>query len=433
MTAPLSSLLRHTPGCPSFPPLVAKTPLAPFSHSLGGNMKRILTLALASLFAMALAQPVTIGLMSPLTGGAAGTGQAQKAGFELALAEINAAGGVLGAPLEVILEDTQANAEVALAAFEKLMTEDGVSFIAGGYSSGATLGLIQSFKTFQPVIAWIGGAVSGVGIDGFDGIEELLAEDPWFFHVHPWDYQNVEAATNFVSGSGVNSVALLHEDSAFGGPGAAGAQGLLEAAGLTVPIREAFTSTLLGGSGDFRPAISKAQATDADMLYWIGYDSDVVPLIGQVRELGYVPNQIFGAPPGWPSEFAAAPEAQCVTGLIGFLPNLPNPEARTFTDAYTALHGSEPDNYMAALAYATLWMYADAINAAGTADEEAVMEQMRSMTFGSPMGDWSFGQSELTSQQGFGADMWLVFQYQDGVREIVYPLSKATAPLATCR
>lgn len=396
-------------------------------------MRRTLIALVAALTTVALAQPVQIGILSPLTGGAAGTGQAQRAGFELALQEINEAGGVLGEPLEIILEDTQASPEVALAAFEKLMTEDGVSFIAGGYSSGVTLALVESFRTFQPLVSWIGGAVSGVGIDGFDGIEELLGDEPWFFHVHPWDYQNTEASTAFIADSGVETVALLHEDSAFGGPGAQGAQNLLEEAGLEVTLREAFTSTLLGGSGDFRAAIAKAQATSADMLYWIGYDSDVVPLTSQVRELGYVPEQIFGAPPGWPSEFAAAPEAECVTGLIGYLPNLPTAEATAFTNAYREMHGSDPDNYMAALAYAQLWSYADAINAAGSTDQQAVMDQMEQMTFDSPMGEWSFGPSEITERQGFGADMWLVFQYQNGVREIVWPVEQATAPLSSCR
>ena len=401
-------------------------------------MKRILasTLVLTMVVALAtvaLAQPVTIGILSPLTGGAAGTGQAQQAGFELALEEINAAGGVLGEPLELIVEDTQADAEVALAAFEKLMTEDNVSFIGGGYSSGVTLALIESLRTFQPVVSWIGGAVSGVGIDGFDGIEELIGEEDWFFHVHPWDYHNVAAATAYAEQTGAETVALLHEDSAFGGPGATAAAALLEAAGMEVLLVEAFTSTLLGGSGDFRAAISKAAATDADMLYWIGYDSDVVPLTSQIRELNYTPDVIFGAPPGWPSEFAAAPEAECVTGLIGFLPNLPTEAAMEFTEAYTELHGTEPDNYMAALAYAQLWSYADAINAAGTTDQAAVIEQLETMAFDSPMGEWSFGPSEITEHQGFGADMWLVFQYQNGVREIVWPTEQATAPLSTCR
>jgi branched-chain amino acid transport system substrate-binding protein len=392
-----------------------------------------MTLLASLLLATALAQPVTIGILTPLTGGAAGTGQAQKAGFELALEEINAAGGVLGEPLVLIIEDTQADAALGLSAFEKLMTENDVEFIAGGYSSGVTLALVESFRTFQPLVSWIGGAVSGVGIDGFDGIEELLGEEDWFFHVHPWDYQNVEASTQFIVDSGTQSVALLHEDSAFGGPGAAGAQQLLEDAGMTVLLREAFKSTLSGGSGDFRAAISKAAATNADMLYWIGYDSDVVPLTSQIRELNFKPQQIFGAPPGWPAEFAAAPEAECVTGLIGFLPNLPNPEAVAFTNAYRAMHGSEPDNYMAALAYAQLWSYADAINAAGTTEQDAVIEQFEAGTFRSPMGDWSFGDSVISHHQGFGADMWLVFQYQNGVREIVWPLERATAPLKSCR
>lgn len=396
------------------------------------RIRRLLVGLAFALASLALAQPVTIGILSPLTGGAAGTGQAQRAGFELALEEINAAGGVLGADLEIIIEDTQASPQVALAAFEKLMTEDEVYFIGGGYSSGVTLALVESMRTFQPVVSWIGGAVSGVGIDGFDGIEELLADEPWFFHVHPWDYHNVAAATGFVSESGASSVALLHENSAFGGPGATAAAGLLEAAGVEVPLVEAFESTLFGGSGDFRAAISKAIAADAEMIYWIGYDSDVVPLTSQMRELNADPAYIFGTPPGWPSEYADAPEAECVAGLIGFLPNLPTPEAQAFTAAYEAKYGSSPDNYFAALAYAQLWSYADAINAAGTDDPAAVMAEMESATFSSPMGEWSFSQSELTPRQGFDSDMWLVFQYQDGAREIVYPLERATAPLVSC-
>jgi branched-chain amino acid transport system substrate-binding protein len=200
-----------------------------------------------------------------------------------------------------------------------------------------------------------------------------------------------------------------------------------------VPLREAFTSTLLGGTGDFRAAIAKAAATNADLLYWIGYDSDVVPLTSQIRELNFRPQYIFGAPPGWPSEFAAAPEAQCVTGLIGFLPNLPTPEAQAFTSAYRAKFGSEPDNYFSALAYANLWAYADAINAAGTTDQDAVIAQLQTGTFRSPIGDWSFEPSVIAKHQGFTTDLWLVFQYQDGVREIVWPIEKATAPLVSCR
>ena len=397
------------------------------------TVRKLVTLVALLALSIAAAQGVTIGVLTPLTGGAAGTGQAQRAGFELALEEINAAGGVLGEPLSIIIEDTQANPAVGLAAFEKLMTEDGVEFIAGGYSSGVTLALIESFRTFQPIVMWIGGAVSGIGIDGFDGIEELIGEEPWFFHVHPWDYHNTEAATSFAVSTGSSTMALLHEDSAFGGPGSVNTQNLVELAGMQVLLREAFTSTLLGGTGDFRAAIAKASATDADMLFWIGYDSDVVPLTSQIRELNYRPQHIFGAPPGWPTEFAAAPEAQCVTGLIGFLPNLPTPEAQTFTAAYAAKFGAEPDNYFSALAYANLWAYADAINAAGTTDQDAVIAELENGTFRSPLGDWSFKPSEIARHQGFMTDLWLGFQYQHGVREIVWPIEKATAPLISCR
>jgi len=394
-------------------------------------MKRPIAVLLAAAVSLGSAQ-VTIGILSPLTGGSAGTGQAQQAGFQLALAEINAAGGVLGQPLRIIIEDDRADAATAVAAFEKLMTEDGVEFIAGGFSSGATLALVESFRTFQPIVSWIGGAASGIGNDAFDGIEELLGPEDWFFHIHPWDYQNVEASTNFTRDIGVSSVALLHESGAFGGPGAAATQAYLESLGISVVLREAFQSTLTGGTGDFRASISKVGAANPDMLFWIGYDSDAQPLTSQVRELNVTPNHIFGAPPGWPSDFDTAPEAQCVNGLIGYLPNLPNPEARAFGDAYTAMHGRAPDNYMAALAYAQLWSYADAINAAGTTEQSAVIAALRAGTFRSPMGQWGFKPSVVGQHQGFGSEMWLVFQFQNGVREIVWPADRATAPLMTC-
>lgn len=394
-------------------------------------MRRLVAVLFAAVVGLASAQ-VTIGILSPLTGGAAGTGQAQKAGFELALAEINAAGGVLGQPLRIIIEDDKADAATSVAAFEKLMTEDGVEFIAGGFASGATLALVESFRTFQPIVSWIGGAASGIGNDNFDGIEELLGQEEWFFHIHPWDYQNVEATFGYLTDLGVQSVAILHENGAFGTPGAAGLQLGLQGMGIEVALLEAFQSTLTGGTGDFRATLSKVGATNADMLYWIGYDSDAQPLTAQVRELNVAPPYIFGAPPGWPSEFGAAPEAQCVTGLIGYLPNLPNSEAVAFAGAYRAMHGADPDNYMSALAYAQLWSYADAINAAGSTDQAAVIEQLKTGTFRSPMGDWSFSPSIVGKHQGFGSEMWLVFQYQNGVREIVWPADRATAPLASC-
>ncbi len=399
-------------------------------------MRRIALLLVAAVIGLGFAQaqgPVTIGILSPLTGGGAGTGLAQKAGFELALAEINAAGGVLGQPLRIIIEDDRSDPATGVAAFEKLMTEDGVEFVGGGFSSAVTLALVESFRTFQPIVSWIGGAASGIGNDDFEGIEELLGPEEWFFHIHPWDYQNVESTFGFLTGLGIDTVALLHESGAFGATGAAGLEVSLTGLGLDVVLREAFQSTLTGGTGDFRAAISKVGAANPDMLYWIGYDSDAQPLTAQVHELNVAPSYIFGAPPGWPSEFGAAPEAQCVLGLIGYLPNLPFAEAATFADAYEAMHGQQPDNYMAALAYAQLWSFADAINAAGTTDQAAVIEQMQTMTFRSPMGDWSFGPSTVGLHQGFGTEMWVIFQDQNGVREIVYPASRATAPLASCR
>ncbi|MEZ4631300.1 MAG: ABC transporter substrate-binding protein [Deinococcales bacterium] len=179
-------------------------------------------------------------------------------------------------------------------------------------------------------------------------------------------------------------------------PSAGAMQASFESNGLNVPLREAFKSTLFGGTGDVRAAISKAKSAETDLFMWIGYESDVIPMTSQLRELNVSAKYIFGTPPGWPLEFSAAPEAECVLGLIGFLPSLPTTDAMTFTANYRAMHNADPDNYAAALAYAQLWAYADAINAAGTTEQAEVIGALERLTFRSPMGEWSFGQSEIS-------------------------------------
>ena len=82
------------------------------------------------------AESVAIGAINPLTGTNSVQGRDMKRGEELALDEINAAGGINGRSLKIIWEDTKSNADQGMKAVRKLVEEDKVPLIIGGYSSG---------------------------------------------------------------------------------------------------------------------------------------------------------------------------------------------------------------------------------------------------------------------------------------------------------
>src|SRR5947209_2689799 len=85
------------------------------------------------------ADPIRIGVVTPLSGTYAAIGKQVRWGAELVAKEINAAGGVLGRNLEFLFEDEEANPPVAVRMAEKLLQQDKVDFLTGTVNSGSTL------------------------------------------------------------------------------------------------------------------------------------------------------------------------------------------------------------------------------------------------------------------------------------------------------
>ena len=99
-------------------------------------MKTIRTFAIAALAATALssawaADPIKIGVVTPLSGTYAGIGQQVKWGLELATKEVNAAGGIMGRQIELTFEDEEANPSVAVQKADKLFQVGKVDFLTG--------------------------------------------------------------------------------------------------------------------------------------------------------------------------------------------------------------------------------------------------------------------------------------------------------------
>jgi hypothetical protein len=107
------------------------------------------SLGAAGAFMMALvpgsyaADPIKVGVVTPLSGSYAPIGKQVRWGAELAVKEINAAGGVKGRPFELLFEDEEANPPVAVRKSEKLLQQDKVDLLTGTVNSGSTLAVGQ--------------------------------------------------------------------------------------------------------------------------------------------------------------------------------------------------------------------------------------------------------------------------------------------------
>jgi branched-chain amino acid transport system substrate-binding protein len=372
------------------------------------------------LIGMAQEGPIKLGAVNPL-GDITGA-QATKA-MELAVAEINAAGGLLGRQVELVVIDSEFDPAKGAAAIDRLATVDEVDIFIGGMSSGVHLGQIPTLKKYEMVTVWIGAASSLV--------EEAVQGLDWYFHIHPWDYLQGQS---YVDGWAAieEEYPLIQIEKAFwayeeGAFGTGSYQGSLVAHADWENIGEAFKSAALGG-GDYRSILRLAQQEDPDIFIWVGYGSDALPIMEQAREIGFTPPLFVGSPPGWPSDFGDSPLAEGVVAYGMWAPSIRNVSevSQRFWDAYIAMHNEEPATYFAPLGYTNVYVVAQAIERAGTLEKEALIAALEATEYESPVGETlTFTPSNLIEHQGFRGQK--ILQWQDGVQQVLWPFDFATA------
>lgn len=363
--------------------------------------------------------PLKVGVILPLSGASAVSGKAALNGIQLAADEANAAGKVR---LELVVVDDGTDPAKAVPAFTKLMTVDKVDIVIGGLASGVTFALSGPVKQYGPLFLVIG-AASSVVEQAFEGY-------PLFFHYHPWDYHNVAAALQFFQylnrEHGAKKVAILYEDGPFGSAGIGVYKQQLEKLGYQVQA-EPFKA----GSGQFTAILTRFRAFAPDILYWIGYDVDALPIATQARQVGLRPKLIYGAPPSWPIGFEKNPLSNDIAGMTGWLPTVANAESRRFVEAYRKKYGEVTEEYMAPMGYTILKSLALAAEKTGSADKNRIAEALAGLKMPTPFGLLSFKPSDTgrTKYQGFGPEIWFQFQYLQGSRRPVFPKEVATRPL----
>jgi len=364
---------------------------------------------------LAQAGPIKIGAIIPLTGPSGPSGQAMQKGYQLALDEINRQG-VLGRKVELIVEDDRGDPPTGAAAFLKLVTRDRIDVLVGGLQSSVSIAVASQARQRPILMAWTGAASPLV--------EQLLAEADWFFHYHPWQYNNADSTWSFIRSTGAKTVALAAEDGPFGASAIDEAGPFARAKGINI----IFSDTFKTGSPDLTPLLSKAKGANADVFVFVSFDQDVVPMATQARQVGYAPKLILASPPGWPVGYEKLAAGNHVAGMALWTSENSHPASRRFVQRYREKFNEEPTFYWAPLAYTNLITVADAIRRAGSTDLNAVVAAMKATSYEGPIGvPLTFKRSIYGKNQGF--TRLIAFQWQNGKQVVVWPAEIAGGKL----
>lgn len=295
---------------------------------------KTLTLALA-LAGAAQAADIKIGVAEALSGGAAQYGQSIRNGFQLAADEINAAGGVNGSPLALVIEDEQGKKEEAINAFKKLIFQDKVLMLFGPTLSNSAQAADPIAQSAKVVVFGTSNTADGITSIGDRVFRNSVTEA---------DVLPITIAT-VVKKANLKKVAVLYgNDDVFTKSGYDNFKKALEAQKVAVTTTETFAK----GDVDFKAQLTKIKATNPDAIVLSALLAEGAPIMVQARQLGLNVPFIGGNGMNSVKVFDLAKGA--ADGLwIGSPWSIENQakENAAFIVAYTRKYKSAPDQFAA--------------------------------------------------------------------------------------
>jgi branched-chain amino acid transport system substrate-binding protein len=318
-------------------------------------------LAAGSLGAKA-AEPIKIGMVVPLTGPIADAGRYGMQGAKLAVAEINAAGGVLGRPLELLIEDDQTQNPTTVLAFTKLSdNKDIVAFLGPTRSTQIQAIAPSVLQAGRPVL--IGGTDPTLTTSG----------NPWFFRFRPNDTYTARAMAEFGGEKlGKHKWAIVHATDAFGNNAKSLFVDALKARGITPVLIEGQPNN----SPDYTAVALAVKQSGADILAtFITFEPDVAIFARQLKQLGV--NVVWLGSPSITTTTArklAGPALYGTYAVADFHPDA-NAEAKAFAAKYSAAYKTMPD-FFASWPYDAIHVLAKAIATAGDTSPEKIRQAL---------------------------------------------------------
>jgi branched-chain amino acid transport system substrate-binding protein len=374
---------------------------------------------------MSLNSPIRIGYCLSLTGPLAGNSGSAKLAHDIWQEDVNASGGLLGRPVELICHDDHADASLVPDIYQRLIDLEDVDIVVGGYGTNSLVAamplIIQRRRFF-------------VGLMGL-GVNNIFHYPNYFAMIPTGPAPNTSLTEGFFELASQQSpkpetIALLSADAEFSHNPIIGAKDNAKKYGFRIVHESVYPLS----TSNFVPFIDKVAKSECDILFLCSYLSDSIKVVQAIRSHVFHPKMVGGAMIGPQNTSVKATLGPLLNGFVNYEYWVPSPElmfpgVRKLLEAYQSRAGaSDVDplgHYMAPLAYAQMQVVADAIKATGSVEDAKLAEYAQKATFSTVMGTIEFGDNGEWSRprvlqvqfQGIvGSD---ISQFRNGSTQIV--------------
>jgi len=354
-------------------------------------------------------QPIRIGASMALTGKYSLQGGYGREGYQLCEKHVNAGGGVLGRPIQFVIQDDASDEKTAVRVYEKLITEDRVDAVLGPYSSPITDAVADVTEKHRKVMIAPMAGTTSLWEKGRKYLIMVISP----VELTPEGF--IDLAARF----GLKTIAMLNEDGLVAKAAAKGAGELAKKKNLDV----VFSETYPKGTKDFSDILNRIKAArpDAFVIAAQVFD-DLITMTRQMKDVDFNVKMLSSLPYGGLPDYQKRLEkaADFIYSATFWEPSLPYPGNREFVAAYQK-EFNRPPALQTANAYAGCQLFVEAARRAGSIDADKVREALLKLRTKTILGDFA------VDERGFQiAHKAVTTQWQDGKQVIVWPDEVAT-------
>ena len=387
-------------------------------------------------------EPVKIGALAPLSApGAVVGGEAMREAMLIAAEELNERGGIMGRPVELIIVDTEGLPERGTAVVERLINQDGVVGIGGGYHSSVGVAAKEVARdNGVPIVfaeTW-NDTITSVQYDEIFRIAPLSSE------VSTVDVKFMQWLRD-ENGMKLEKVVILTENTDYGIPAAENTTALLDEAGI-----DSVTFSVDIGTQDFAGIIERVKAESPDLIVTLATGEASYNFTQQAADAGIGPQDV----PTMCNQVSLVSDAfwtnvpdgnHCYVRRIGLPQQLYNDVAQALVAEYSARTGKDDIESYAMASYDSIMLIAQAIEDAGSTDPSDIIDALENINHMGALGPITFpiNRSNTPEQAGVDPKWWHQFpdpaitivQYQEEGQDatettVVYPVIYQTgAPI----
>ncbi len=351
--------------------------------------------ALSGVPVFAQAKPIKLGQIIPITGEAAESGRYHKQGAELAVEKINAAGGINGRKIQIVLEDDQTTNPGAVAALQKLLEDKEIPMILGSIRSTQVQAMLPTINEAKIPVA-IGGTNYGLTHSG----------SQWVFRFRPHDGMSAKVIAKFIVDElKLKKVAIVHASDAFGN----GGRDMLTPAVKELGGEVVFTQGYNNQEKDYTAVVQGLKKSGAVALSsYMTFSTDLGVFARQIKQQG-VQVKWVGSPSitALDGRNLAGDALYGTYGVTDFNVDA-SPTSKAFAQAYKAKYKQDPDLY-ASWCYDAILVFAEAMKKSSDFKPDNLRKAILSIQkFPGAEGEYNF------DANGDGLDHYHIVQNEKG-------------------